>query len=110
MLLLDEPLSNLDPLARREFMQVLMDAVAEEGLTVVLSSHIIADLERTCDYLVILAQGQVQLAGEIEGASRQSSDASRWSCPFQPHPSANDDAGQAERPPSGGPMGGTSRV
>jgi ABC-type multidrug transport system ATPase subunit len=67
MPLLDEPLSNLDPLARREFMQVLMDAVAEEGLTVVLSSHIIADLERTCDYLVILAQGQVQLAGEIEG-------------------------------------------
>jgi ABC-2 type transport system ATP-binding protein len=67
MLLLDEPLSNLDPLARREFMQVLMDVVAEEGLTVVLSSHIIADLERTCDYLVILAQGQVQLAGEIEG-------------------------------------------
>jgi ABC-2 type transport system ATP-binding protein len=67
MLLLDEPLSNLDPLARREFLQVLMDAVAEGGLTVVLSSHIIADLERTCDYLIILAQGQVQLAGDIEG-------------------------------------------
>jgi ABC-2 type transport system ATP-binding protein len=67
MLLLDEPLSNLDPLARREFLQVLMDAVAEEGLTVILSSHIIVELERTCDYLVILAQGEVQLAGEIEG-------------------------------------------
>jgi ABC-2 type transport system ATP-binding protein len=67
MLLLDEPLSNLDPLARREFLQVLMDAVAEGGLTVVLSSHIIAELERTCDYLIILAQGRVQLAGEIEG-------------------------------------------
>ena len=67
LLLLDEPLSNLDPLARREFLQVLMDAVAEEELTVVLSSHIIAELERTCDYLVILAQGQVQLAGEIDG-------------------------------------------
>jgi ABC-2 type transport system ATP-binding protein len=67
MLLLDEPLSNLDPLARREFLQVLMDAVAEDGLTVVLSSHIISELERTCDYLIILAHGQVQLAGEIEG-------------------------------------------
>jgi ABC-2 type transport system ATP-binding protein len=67
MLLLDEPLSNLDPVARREFLQVLMDAVAEDGLTVVLSSHIISELERTCDYLIILAHGQVQLAGEIEG-------------------------------------------
>src|SRR6266851_1027028 len=66
MLLLDEPLSNLDPLARREFLQVLMDAVAEDGLTVVLSSHIISELERTCDYLLILAHGRVQLAGEIE--------------------------------------------
>ncbi len=67
MLLLDEPLSNLDPLARREFLKVLMDAVAEDGLTVVLSSHIISELERTCDYLVILSEGRVQVAGEIEG-------------------------------------------
>jgi ABC-2 type transport system ATP-binding protein len=66
MLLLDEPLSNLDPLARREFLKVLMDAVAEDGLTVVLSSHIISELERTCDYLVILSEGRVQIAGEIE--------------------------------------------
>ncbi|MDQ6946509.1 MAG: ABC transporter ATP-binding protein [Actinomycetota bacterium] len=66
MLLLDEPLSNLDPVARREFLQVLMDAVAEDGLTVILSSHIIAELERTCDYLVVLAEGRVQLSGEIE--------------------------------------------
>jgi ABC-2 type transport system ATP-binding protein len=66
MLLLDEPLSNLDPLARREFLKVLMDAVAEDGLTVVLSSHIISELERTCDYLVILTEGRVQVAGEID--------------------------------------------
>ena len=66
MLLLDEPLSNLDPLARREFLKVLMDAVAEDGLTVVLSSHIISELERTCDYVVILSEGRVQVAGEIE--------------------------------------------
>jgi ABC-2 type transport system ATP-binding protein len=67
MLLLDEPLSNLDPLARREFLQVLMEAVAKDGLTVVLSSHIISELERTCDYLVILAAGKVRLTGDIEG-------------------------------------------
>jgi ABC-2 type transport system ATP-binding protein len=66
MLLLDEPLSNLDPLARREFLQVLMDAVATEDLTVVLSSHIISELERTCDYLMILSQGYIQIAGEID--------------------------------------------
>jgi len=67
LLLLDEPLSNLDPLARREFLKVLMEAVADDGFTVVLSSHIISELERTCDYLVILSQGRVQVAGEIEG-------------------------------------------
>ena len=66
MLLLDEPLSSLDPLARREFLKVLMDAVADDGLTVILSSHIISELERTCDYLVILSEGRVQIAGEIE--------------------------------------------
>lgn len=66
LLLLDEPLSNLDPLARREFLKVLMEAVAKDDLTVVLSSHIISELERTCDYLVILSEGRVQVAGEIE--------------------------------------------
>jgi ABC-2 type transport system ATP-binding protein len=66
LLLLDEPLSNLDPLARREFLDMLVGVVAEDRVTTVLSSHIIADLERTCDYLVILARGAVQLTGEIE--------------------------------------------
>jgi ABC-2 type transport system ATP-binding protein len=66
LLVLDEPVAALDPLARREFLQSLMEAVAEEGLTVVLSSHIVAELERVCDYLVILAAGGVQLAGPIE--------------------------------------------
>jgi ABC-2 type transport system ATP-binding protein len=66
LLLLDEPLSSLDPLARREFLQALMTAVVEDGLSVVLSSHIIAELDRTCDYLVILSEGQVQVAGEID--------------------------------------------
>ena len=66
LLLLDEPVASLDPLARREFLQSLMDAVAESGVTVVLSSHLIADLERTCDFLVLLRQAEVRLADDIE--------------------------------------------
>src|SRR5947209_160462 len=66
LLLLDEPVAALDPLARREFLQSLMDAVAEGGLTVVLSSHILADLERVCDYLVVMSASRVQLAGDID--------------------------------------------
>jgi ABC-2 type transport system ATP-binding protein len=65
LLILDEPVASLDPLARREFLQSLMEAVAEHGVSVVLSSHLIADLERTCDYLVVLAACRVQLAGEV---------------------------------------------
>jgi ABC-2 type transport system ATP-binding protein len=66
LLLLDEPIASLDPLARREFLRTLMEATAEGGLTVLLSSHIIADLERVCDYLIILSASRVQLAGEID--------------------------------------------
>jgi ABC-2 type transport system ATP-binding protein len=66
LLLLDEPVASLDPLARREFLQTLMEAVAETGMSVLLSSHIVADLERVCDHLVILAAGRTQLAGPIE--------------------------------------------
>ena len=66
LLVLDEPVSALDPLARREFLQGLMDSVAETGTSVVLSSHVIGDLERICDYLVILVASRVRLAGEID--------------------------------------------
>jgi ABC-2 type transport system ATP-binding protein len=66
LLLLDEPVARLDPLARREFMQRLTEAVAEEGTTVLLSSHVVGDLERVCDYLVIIASGRVQVAGDID--------------------------------------------
>jgi ABC-2 type transport system ATP-binding protein len=66
LLLLDEPVASLDPLARREFLQSVLEVVAERDLTVVLSSHILADLERVCDRLVILAAGRTQLAGSIE--------------------------------------------
>jgi ABC-2 type transport system ATP-binding protein len=64
-LLLDEPVASLDPLARREFLGALMEAVADTGTTVLLSSHLIADLDRTCDYLVLLSASQVLLAGDV---------------------------------------------
>jgi ABC-2 type transport system ATP-binding protein len=66
LLLLDEPVASLDPLARREFLNSLMEAVSETGLTVILSSHIIAELERVCDHLVILAQARAELVGPID--------------------------------------------
>lgn len=67
LLLLDEPVAGLDPLARREFLQGLMEVVAEHGVSVVLSSHLVADLERVCDYLVVLVASHVRVAGEVEG-------------------------------------------
>jgi ABC-2 type transport system ATP-binding protein len=68
LLLLDEPLAALDPLARRQFLATLTTAVADaEGdLTVLLSSHVIADLERVCDHLVLMAASRVQLCGDID--------------------------------------------
>ncbi|MGD0554790.1 MAG: ABC transporter ATP-binding protein [Streptosporangiaceae bacterium] len=67
VLLLDEPVAALDPLARRHFLGTLVDAVAAGGLTVVLSSHLVADIERVCDHLILLASSRVQLCGDIEG-------------------------------------------
>jgi len=66
LLILDEPVSSLDPLARREFLQGLMEAVAEHELSVVLSSHLIADLERVCDHLVVLVDSRVRVTGEVD--------------------------------------------
>ncbi|GGO08704.1 ABC transporter ATP-binding protein [Microbispora bryophytorum] len=66
LLILDEPVAALDPLARREFLQGLMEAVAEHELSVVLSSHLVSDLERTCDYLIVLVGSHVRVAGEVE--------------------------------------------
>ncbi|HEX2131858.1 MAG TPA: ABC transporter ATP-binding protein [Actinophytocola sp.] len=66
LLLLDEPLANLDPLARHEVMRDLMVAVAEREMTVVLSSHVVPDLADTCDWLIVLNGGRVQLSGDIE--------------------------------------------
>jgi ABC-2 type transport system ATP-binding protein len=66
LLLLDEPIANLDPLARRMFLQVLMDEVARTGMTVVLSSHLVADLDQVCDRLILLSAGHVQLDASVE--------------------------------------------
>jgi ABC-2 type transport system ATP-binding protein len=66
LLLLDEPVASLDPLARHEFLQHLMESVAEHGVSVVLSSHLVGDVERVCDYLIVLAGSRVQLAGDVD--------------------------------------------
>ncbi|WP_203810446.1 ABC transporter ATP-binding protein [Paractinoplanes tereljensis] len=66
LLLLDEPVAALDPLARREFLQGLMEYVAESGTSVVMSSHLVADLERVCDYLIVLVKSKVRVTGEVE--------------------------------------------
>jgi ABC-2 type transport system ATP-binding protein len=66
LLLLDEPFARLDPLAGREFLQLLMEGVAATGATVVLASHVTADLERVCDHIVLLADGRVRLQGDVE--------------------------------------------
>jgi len=70
LLLLDEPLASLDPLARRDFLAALMETVAEHGVSVVLSSHLVSDLERVCDHLVVLRNGRVAVDGDIGGLVR----------------------------------------
>jgi ABC-2 type transport system ATP-binding protein len=66
LLILDEPLAMLDPLARHDFMGVVLAAMADEGVSVLLSSHSLPELERVADYLVLLSRGEVQVAGEVE--------------------------------------------
>jgi ABC-2 type transport system ATP-binding protein len=66
LLILDEPVASLDPLARREFLQELMETVAEQQVSVVLSSHLIADLERVCDYVIVLVDSRLRVAGPAD--------------------------------------------
>jgi ABC-2 type transport system ATP-binding protein len=66
MIMLDEPLADLDPLARREVMQTLLAEVTDTGMTVLLSSHVLADLDGVCDYLLLLANGRIHLSGAVE--------------------------------------------
>ena len=66
LLVLDEPMAMLDPVARHDFMATVMTAVADDGVSVVLSSHVLAELERVADYLVLLSRGSVQMVGEVD--------------------------------------------
>lgn len=65
LLILDEPVASLDPLARRQFLEAVAEIAVARGMTVVLSSHLIADLERVCDYLIVLMASRVRLAGPV---------------------------------------------
>ncbi len=67
LLVLDEPVAMLDPIARHDFMATVLTAAADDGVSVLLSSHVLAELERVADYLILLSQGQVQMAGEVDG-------------------------------------------
>jgi ABC-2 type transport system ATP-binding protein len=66
LLILDEPIASLDPLARREFLQDLADVIAARRVSVVMSSHLVGDLERVCDYLIVLVGSQVRLNGPVD--------------------------------------------
>ncbi len=66
LLLLDEPMAMLDPIARHDFMATVLTAAADDGVSVLLSSHVLAELERVADYLIMVSRGRVQLAGEVD--------------------------------------------
>jgi ABC-2 type transport system ATP-binding protein len=66
LLILDEPLSSLDPLARRDFLATVLTAMADDGLSVLLSSHSLPELDRVADYLIVLSRGRLQVAGELD--------------------------------------------
>jgi ABC-2 type transport system ATP-binding protein len=66
LLVLDEPMAMLDPVARHDFMATVLAAMADDGVSVVLSSHVLAELERVADYLILLSRGRVQMAGEVD--------------------------------------------
>jgi ABC-2 type transport system ATP-binding protein len=65
LLVLDEPMAMLDPLARHDFMATVITAMAEDGVSVVLSSHVLAELERVAGYLILVSRGRVQVTGEV---------------------------------------------
>ncbi|MGW4212337.1 ABC transporter ATP-binding protein [Lentzea sp. NPDC004789] len=71
LLMLDEPLADLDPLARETVLQTLLQECRAQGITVLLSSHVLAELEGVCDHLVLLTSGRVQLAGDVDRLLRQ---------------------------------------
>jgi ABC-2 type transport system ATP-binding protein len=97
LLLLDEPLANLDPIARRAFLGSMFEACTASGAAVLFSSHVVAELERICDHLVVLVGGRVRLAGEIDelrGTHRMISGPAGWPTATTTRPPATpDDSG-----------------
>lgn len=95
LLLLDEPVAALDPLARRAFLQGLMELTADSGMSVIMSSHLVADLERVCDHMIVLVGSRVQVAGDVEdllsghhrlvGPRRPVEDSAGWDVIEQSH-------------------------
>jgi ABC-2 type transport system ATP-binding protein len=65
LLVLDEPVAALDPVARHDFMSTVLAAAAVDGVSVLLSSHVLTELERVASYLVLMSRGQIQLAGQV---------------------------------------------
>src|SRR5271169_3444697 len=66
LLVLDEPVAMLDPVARHDFMAIVLTAALDDGVSVLLSSHVLTELERVADYLILLSRGQVRLAGPVD--------------------------------------------
>jgi ABC-2 type transport system ATP-binding protein len=66
LLVLDEPVAMLDPVARHDFMAIVLTAAVDDGVSVLLSSHVLAELERVADYLILLSRGRVQMVGEVD--------------------------------------------
>jgi ABC-2 type transport system ATP-binding protein len=98
VLLLDEPLASLDPLARREFLRVLVDAVRTSGATALLSSHVITDIEQACDHLIVLGGGRSLLAVSIADAIAGHSVVDGSGAGLAPRPMAADVIGSFPAP------------
>jgi len=89
----------LDPLARHDFMATVMTAMADDGLSVVLSSHVLAELERVADYLVVLSQGGVQVAGQVDdvlASHRMLTGPSAWADTYADRPVVHVRRGDAQ--------------
>ena len=99
LLLLDEPLANLDPIARRAFLASMFEACTRRGAAVLFSSHVVAELERICDHLVVLVGGRVRLAGEIDQlrhAHRMITGPAGWPAATTTRPAATPDDSSAD--------------
>ncbi|MEU5281808.1 ABC transporter ATP-binding protein [Streptomyces asoensis] len=105
LLLLDEPLADLDPLARHELMGTLMAQAARYGTTIVMSSHVVAELEDSCDHLLLVGAGRVRLAGEIDDLLAAHTRVSTLADPARTAPADASADGPTTGSPDGSPTG-----